>query len=135
MGHALFEPLPPTGRGIRAPEFGLHPYFIPAKFDRAGRHIVRPKIEGAAAREIKSRVVPVADQNAVLDVSTVEWEAHMGTAVVQGKDSTPVFDDQNGAMRAPDDEPPFALEFLARRLSGSSQPGHLGAGPPLAVRL
>jgi hypothetical protein len=59
-------------------------------------------------------VVPVADQNAVLDASTVEWEAHMRTAVVQGKDSTPVFDDQNGAMRAPDDEPLFALEFLDR---------------------
>src|SRR5208283_2942660 len=114
MGHALFEPLPPVGRGIRALEFGLHPYFTPAQFDRAGRHIVRPKIEGAAARKIKSRVVPVAGQNAVLDASAVEWKAHMRTAVVQGEDSTPVFDDQNGAMRAPDDEPLFALEFPDR---------------------
>ena len=90
----------------------MHPYFIPPQFDRAGRHIVRPKIEGAAARKIKSRVVPVAGQNAVLDASAVEWEAHMRTTVVEGKDSTPVFNDQNGAMRATDDEPPFALEFL-----------------------
>ena len=44
----------------------------------------------------------------------VLYPLDMGTAVVQGKDSTPVFDDQNGAMRAPDDEPPFALEFLDR---------------------
>src|ERR1700726_708379 len=26
----------------------MHPYFIRAEFNRAGRHIVRPKIEGAA---------------------------------------------------------------------------------------
>src|ERR1700732_851571 len=100
MGHTLFESLPPVSRGIREPEFGLHPYFIRARFSRAGRHIVRPKIEGAAARKIKSRVVPVAGQNAVLDAPAVEWEPQMRTAVVQGKDPTPVFDDQNGAMRA-----------------------------------
>jgi hypothetical protein len=58
--------------------------------------------------------MPVARQNAVLDASTVEWEAHMRTAVVQGKDSTLVFDYQNGAMRAADDEPAFAREFLDR---------------------
>jgi hypothetical protein len=38
----------------------------------------------------------------------------MRTAVVQGKDSTLVFDYQNGAMRAADDEPAFAREFLDR---------------------
>jgi hypothetical protein len=89
-------------------------YFPRAEFNCAGRHIVRPKIEGAAARKIKSRVVPVAGQNAVLDAPAVEWEAHMRTAVVEGKELTPVFDDQNGAMRTADDEPPFALEFLDR---------------------
>jgi len=58
--------------------------------------------------------VPVAGQNAVLNASAVEWEAHMRTAVVQGKDSTPVFEDQNGVMRTADDESPLALEFLDR---------------------
>jgi len=38
----------------------------------------------------------------------------MRTAVVEGKEVTPVFDDQNGAMRTADDEPSFALEFLDR---------------------
>jgi hypothetical protein len=54
----------------------------------------------------------------------------MGTAVVPGKDSTPVFDDQNGAMRAPDDEPPFPLEVLDRACGRNSA---LTITPPLSV--
>jgi hypothetical protein len=96
------------------PKIGLDPYFVPAQFDCAGWYVIRPEIKGAPARKIEPRVMPVARQNAVLDASTVEWEAHMRTAVVQGKDSTLVFDYQNGAMRAADDEPAFAREFLDR---------------------
>ena len=59
-------------------------------------------------------MVPVAGQNAVLDAPAVEWEAHMRTAVVEGKELTLVFNDQNGAMRAADDEPSFGPEFLDR---------------------
>ena len=59
-------------------------------------------------------MVPVAGQNAVLDAPAVEWKAHMRTAVVEGKELTLVFNDQNGAMRAADDEPSFGPEFLDR---------------------
>jgi hypothetical protein len=70
-----------------------------------GRRPVRKDVTQMAA------AVPVAGQNAGFDASAVEWEAHMRTAV-EGKDSTPVFDNQYGAMRTADDEPPFAREFL-----------------------
>jgi len=95
-------------------EIGLDPNFVPAQFDFARRYVIRPEIKGTAARKIEPRVVPVAGQNAVLDAATVERKTHMRTAVVQGKDSTLVFDNQNGSMRAAKNEPPFALELLDR---------------------
>jgi hypothetical protein len=48
-------------------------------------------------------MVPVAGQNAVLDASAIEREAHMRTAVVQGNDATTLFDNQNRAMWPADD--------------------------------
>src|ERR1700693_5733270 len=96
------------------PEIGLDPYFASALFDCAGRYVIRPEIKSATARKIEPRVMPVAGQNAVLDASAVERKTHVRTAVIQSIDPILIFDDENGAMRSADDEPPLALELLDR---------------------
>ena len=115
------------------PEIGLDPNFVPAQFDFARRYVIRPEIKGADARKIEPRVVLVAGQNAVLDAATVERKTHMRTAVVQGKDSTLVFDNQNGSMRAAKNEPPFALELLDRACAFEF--GAHGHAPPAAGQM
>jgi hypothetical protein len=95
-------------------EFNPDPYLPTAHFDRAGRYVVRPEIEGAATRKIEPRMMPVAGQNAVLHAATIKWKAHMRTPVVQGVHSILFFDDQDRSMRSVYQEPSFALEFLKR---------------------
>jgi hypothetical protein len=56
---------------------GLHPDLTVAQFDREGRYIVRPKIKGAAAFEIKAGVMPMTGQDAVLDAAAFKREAHV----------------------------------------------------------
>jgi len=95
-------------------ELGLDPDFVAAQFDWTGWYVICPKIEGAAARKIEPRVVPVASQDAVLDTPSIEREAHVRTSVVEGIHLILVCDDQNWSMRAADDEMPFAFELLDR---------------------
>ena len=113
-------------------EIGLDPYFASAQFDCAGRYVIRPEIKGAAARKIEASVVPVAGQNAVLDASAVERKTHVRTAVIQGIDPILIFDDENGAMRSADDEPPLALELLDRAYAYEF--GAHGHAPPAGRR-
>ena len=93
-------------------EFSPDPYLPTAHFDRAGRYIVRPEIEGAAARKIEPRMMPVAGQNAILHAATIEWKAHVRTPVVQGVHSILFFDDQDRSMIAMDNQPTLALQLL-----------------------
>jgi hypothetical protein len=60
MCEAVRKALPPVRDGIGVTERGLHPDLPVAQLDRAHRHVVGPQVEGAAAREIEARVVPVA---------------------------------------------------------------------------
>jgi hypothetical protein len=68
--------------GIGMSKRGLHPHFAVADLDRAGRHVVGPRVERAAACEIEPRVVPVAGQDTVLDAAALERKTHMRTAIV-----------------------------------------------------
>ena len=51
-------------------------------FDRIYCRVVGKKIEGAAAPQIETGVVPVTGQDTVLDGSAMQGEPHVGTAVV-----------------------------------------------------
>ena len=83
-----------------------------AQLDRAGRRVVRPQIEGAAAFEVEAGVVPVAGQDPVLDAAPVEREAHVGAAVVEREDAAAVVDDEDRAMGAVHDESAFRLQLF-----------------------
>ena len=63
VGEAVCEPLTPVHCGIGMTERGLHPDFAITQFDRELRYIVCPQIEGAAALEVESGMVPVTGQD------------------------------------------------------------------------
>ena len=84
-----------------------HPDLAVSQLDRARGRVVRPQIEGAAAFEVKAGVVPVAGEDAVLDAAPVEREAHVRAPIVERKDAPVVMDDEDRAMGAMHDEPPW----------------------------
>ena len=88
---------------------GPHPDFAVTHLDGAGRHVVCPKIEGTATREIEAGVVPVAGQGAVLDAAAVQRKAHMRAAIVEREDTIFVVDDKYRSMRPVRDQPPLRL--------------------------
>ena len=109
MGEAVGKPLTPMRGGIPMVEAGLDPNLAIAHLDRARRCVVRPQIESAAAFEIEARVVPMAGQDAILDTAALERKAHMGAAIVEGKDAPLIVDHEDRPMHAVHDEPPFCL--------------------------
>jgi len=58
--------------------------------------------------------------------------SHVRRAVIQGIDPILIFDDENGAMRSADDEPPLALELLDRAYAYEF--GAHGHAPPAGRR-
>jgi hypothetical protein len=115
VGEAVLEPLAPVRGGIGMAERGLHPDLAVAQLHRAGRNVVRPQIEGAAAFEIESGVVPVTGQDAVLDATAFERESHVRAAIVECEDAPTVIDDEDRTMVAVDDEAALRLELLEAR--------------------
>ena len=95
--------------GSAWPNVGLDPDLAVAHLDRAGRYVVGPQIEGAAARQIEARVMPMTGQDAVLDAAAIERKAHMRAAIVEGEDAPALVDDQDRAMTAVHDEPPLGF--------------------------
>jgi hypothetical protein len=53
--------------------------------DRRRGNVVGPKVKGAATSEVKTRVMPMAGQDAVFDRASMERKSKMGTPVVEGK--------------------------------------------------
>src|SRR6478672_8627056 len=60
-----------------------HPDFALNDADRAQRHVVRPEIEGRAAPQIETGMMPMAGEDAILDAAAVQRKAHVRAAVVQ----------------------------------------------------
>jgi hypothetical protein len=112
MGEAICEPLTPMRGGIGKTDRGLHPDLTVAQFDREDRYIVRPKIKGAAAFEIKASVVPMTGQDAVLNATALEREAHVWATIVEGEDAPAVVDDKDRTMIAVQNEASFGLQLL-----------------------
>jgi hypothetical protein len=57
----------------------------------------------------------MAGQDAILDTAALEREAHMGAAIVEGKDAPLIVDHEDRPMRAVHDEPPFCLQLVEGR--------------------
>ena len=93
---------------------GLHPDLTFPQFDREGRYIVRPKIKGAAAFEIKAGVMPMTGQNAVLDTAALERKAHVRATVVKRVDAPAVVHDEDRAMATVHNEPALRFQLLKR---------------------
>src|SRR5215207_3928440 len=90
VGKPVLEPTAPVARGVAMTKRGLDPDLaVVTHLDRTGRDIVGPKIEGAAARQVEARVMPMAGQDAVLDAAAIERKAHMRAAVVKGENASP----------------------------------------------
>jgi hypothetical protein len=53
--------------------------------DRCGGNVVSPKVEGAATRQVKTGVVPMAGEDAVFDRASMERKSKVGTAVIESK--------------------------------------------------
>jgi hypothetical protein len=119
MRKPVRKPPMPVRGGIGMTERGLHPDLAIANRDRAGRHVVRPQVERAAAFEIETRVVPVTGQDAVLDAATLKREAHVRAAIVEGKDAAAIVDDEDRAMTTMQYEP--ALRFQLLEASGKRE--------------
>ena len=100
-------------QGPRAAERRPHPN-IPASLDLdwAGRNVVGPQVEGAAACELEARVMPMACENAVVDGSSIERKAHMRAAVVQGEHPPAIVDEKDRSMAPMEDEPSLFLQLV-----------------------
>ena len=112
MRQTVRKPLAPMRDGIGMPECRLHPDLAVAHLDGAGRRVVRPQVERAAAFKVEAGVVPVTGQDAVLDAAAVEREAHMRAPIVEGEDAIAVPDDEDRTMTAAHDKPSLRLQLL-----------------------
>ena len=88
-----------------------------AGLDGEDAGVVCPLIERAPGLEIEPGVMPVTREDAVLHGSSVKRKAHVGTAVLDGKDLVVVREERNGdtaGVRHERAEPAYLVE--ARRL-------------------
>ena len=70
------------------------PHYTVPYLDRRRGNIVGPKVEGAATGQVKTRVMPMAGQDAVFDRASMERKSKMGTAVIEGKHLPIIIDDE-----------------------------------------
>src|SRR5580704_184795 len=98
---------------IRVTEHRFHPD-LPARadLDGASRHVVRPKVKGAAARQFNACMMPMAGQDAVLDAATLQRETHMRTAVVEREDAPIFVHEQDRAVAAVHNQPTLVFRLL-----------------------
>ena len=89
----------------------LDPDLAVTHLDRTGRDVIGPEIEGAAARQIEARVMPMTGQDAVLDAAAIERKAHVRAAVVEREDASPVIDHQDRGMATMHHEPTLGLQL------------------------
>src|SRR3984957_13633895 len=54
--------------------------------DRERAHVVRPRIERAAAMQVEPRVMPMAGEDAILHGAAIEGKAHVRASIVHGED-------------------------------------------------
>jgi hypothetical protein len=109
---AVPKPLAPMRGGIGMIQRGFHPHFAIAQFDGEGRHVVGPKVKGAAAFEIEAGVMPMTGQDAVFDAAQLERKTHVWAPIVEGENAAAIVDDQDRTMDAVQNEPALCLELI-----------------------
>jgi hypothetical protein len=114
VGEPVVEPAAPVGGRVGVAGLVPDPDLAVMQLDREGRHIVGPQIEGAAAREIEPRVVPMAGEDAVGNRAPVQREPEMRAAIVHGEHAALVVDDENRAAPAGHHPPPLRLQLRDR---------------------
>lgn len=115
---ALAQAIAPVGVTISVAGQRANPYRpVVAKLDRSRRDIVSPEIEGPAANEIKTRVVPVAGQYSIFDRATVQRETEMRAPVVECEEPASIITTSNGRL-------PPRTTAIPRALSSSTVPAH-----------
>ena len=113
MGEALLQAPMPMSGGVGMAEDRLHPYLTRlVHLDRAGRHVIGPEIEGAAAGEIEPGMMPVTGQDPICDAAALQREAHVRAPVVEREDTSVVVHEQDRRMPAVHDEPTLGLQFV-----------------------
>ena len=83
--------------------------------DRRRGNVISPKVKGAATSEVKTRVMPMAGQDAVFDRAAMERKSKMRAAVVKGKHPSIIIDDEQRTASAANDQHTCGLKLLQRR--------------------
>src|SRR5271155_2962133 len=103
------------------------PYSIVlAHLDWCGRDVVCPQIECAAGAQVKAGVMPVASQNAVFNRAAVQWEAEMGTAIVEREDMAAIVHYEQRTRAAGGDHHPLGLQLV-------KVPTRISSSPPTSL--
>jgi hypothetical protein len=129
VGQAVFEPTAPVARGVAT----IKPWFDPdlsiAHLDRTGRDIVSPEIEGAAARQIEARMMPMTSEDAVLDAAAIERKAHMRAAVVDRVHLFPYDEETDRVLVDVNNQPPSGAQLGERGGPGKAFSCDCGHAP------
>ena len=111
----VLETLRPAHRLVSLGRRWVHPHLAVIGHRHWERpHIVGERVECAAARQIKARVVPVAGQDAVLHGSPVQRKSHVRTSVVHCEYSL-TMSEHCDSMPATRDHRATALSNLIQR--------------------
>ena len=111
VGHGLVETAAPALRIVPRPVVPDPQPAVPF-FHREHGHVVGPGIEGAAARQFETGMMPMARQDAVVHGAPMERKAQVGAAVVHREDTSIMAQDQDRAARSLDDQMSIFLEFV-----------------------
>src|SRR5687768_15075215 len=90
----------------------IYPHPIANEGHGEGPHVVGEWVKGTPAREVETRMVPMAGQNAVFDRTSVQWESHMRAAIIDGIHLTAVVEHGDGMAFTGDDHAPSLLQRL-----------------------
>ncbi len=95
VGKAVVQAAPPMRGVVAQRRRGRHPHLAADDAHGAQRHVVGPEIEGRAATQIETGMVPVAGEDAVLDAAAMERKAHVRAAVVERDHAVAVGHDEH----------------------------------------
>ena len=110
--HALLEPAQAVRDRVARCRGEIDVDAAVLDFDRVDRGVVGKEIEGAAALEVESGVMPVAGQDAVLHGPAMQGEPHVRTAVVHGVEVALRVEDDDRYGSARDQGPPLEPDLL-----------------------
>src|SRR6476620_9885372 len=83
--------------------------------DRRRGNVVGPKVKGAATSEVKTRVMPVAGQDAVFDRASMERKSKMRTTGIASKHLPIIIDDEQRTASPASDNHARGLQLLQCR--------------------